>query len=222
MKVGFHQQIQGILQASRAYRTSLATSFNWCVNPMKFAEENPAASIKPIDKRRMDDTPPAVLHYDQCIALLRATLEHDPRLLRCVAVCLFGGLRPEREAVEIHPADITDRIYVRGKTAKDRQQRYVEIIHALKEWLALPLPAPLQGPRSFDYPILNLRRRMLALRERAGLIKVEPRTRPKKTGKGVVQIGQKIIESAWDQDCMRHTFASAYYALYGADRTIGA
>jgi hypothetical protein len=142
---------------------------------MKFAEENPAASIKPIDKRRMDDKPPGVLQYDQCVALLRAALELDPGLLRYVALCLFAGLRPDREAVEIHPADITDRIYVRGKTAKDRQQRYIEIIPALKDWLALPLPAPAQGPRAFDYPITNLRRRFVDIRERAGLIKIEPR-----------------------------------------------
>ena len=109
-----------------SYRTSPATFFNWCVNPMKFAEENPAASIKPIDKRRMDDKPPAILNHSQCVALLRATLELDPGLLRYVAICLLAGLRPEREAVELHPADITDRIFVRGKTAKDRQQRYVE------------------------------------------------------------------------------------------------
>jgi hypothetical protein len=62
----------------------------------------------------------------------------------------------------------------------------------------------------------------VAIRERAGLIKVEPRTRPKKKGKGVVRIGQKIIETAWHQDCMRHTFASAFYAVHGADRTIAA
>jgi len=123
----------------------------------------------------MDDKPPGVLQYDQCVALLRAALELDPGLLRYVALCLFAGLRPDREAVEIHPADITDRIYVRGKTAKDRQQRYIEIIPALKDWLALPLPAPAQGPRAFDYPITNLRRRFVDIRERAGLIKIEPR-----------------------------------------------
>jgi site-specific recombinase XerD len=204
------------------YRNSLAVFFNWCVKPMKFAEENPVADIELIDRRRMEDKPPAVLNHAQCVALFRATLEHDPRLLRYVAVCLLAGLRPEREAVELHPADITDRIYVRGRTAKDRQQRYVEIIPALKEWLALSLPAPAQGPQAFDYPIANLRRRFVAIRERAGLIKVEPRTRPKKKGKGIVKIGQKIIETAWHQDCMRHTFASAFYAAHGADRTIAA
>jgi len=211
-------------ESFNTYRNGLSVFFNWCVSPMKFAEESPVASIPTIDRRRMAhaDTPPGVLPYDACKALLKATLEHDPGLIRYVAVCLFAGLRPEREAVELHPADITDKIYVRGKTAKDRQARYIEMLPALKEWLTLPLPAPAQGPRAFDYPITNLRRRFLAIRERAGLVKVEPRTRPKKKGKGVVRIGQKIIESHWTHDCMRHTFASAFYALYGADRTIEA
>lgn len=204
------------------YRTSLNTFFLWCVK-LKFAEESPLASLDAIDLRRLDnDEPPAVLHYKECVALLKATLDLDRGLIRYVAVCLLAGLRPEREATELHPSDITDRIHVRGKTAKDRQQRYVEIVPALAEWLALPLPSPMQGPQVGDWPIKNLRRRFMAIRERAGLIKVEPRTRPKKKGKGVVKIGQKIIETFWHQDAMRHTFASAFYAAHGPERTIAA
>jgi hypothetical protein len=47
-------------------------------------------------------------------------------------------------------------------------------------------------------------------------------TRPKKKGKGLVRIGQKILETTWHQYCMRHTFASAFYATNGTERTIEA
>jgi len=195
------------------YRTSLNTFFVWCVK-LKFTEENPLASIDAIDLRRLDnDQPPAVLHYAECVAFLKATLEIDRPLSRYVAVCLLAGLRPEREAKELRPADITDRIHVRGKTAKDRQQRYVDIVPALAEWLALPLgdekgqlPAlRFQGPGAGDCPVKNLRRRFDSVRLRSKLLKLD---------------GDKLV--GWNQDCMRHTFASAFYAVHGAERTIQA
>lgn len=187
------------------YRTTLNTFLKWCVK-LKFTEENPLASIEAIDLRRLDrDKSPAVLHYAQCVALLKATMEHDPGLVRYVALCLLAGLRPEREAKELHPSDITDRIQVRGRTAKDRQQRYVEIVPALAQWIALPLPAPFQGPAIGDWPIVNLRRRFNTIRLQAGLL---TKTNGKLCG--------------WRQDCMRHTFASAYFAANGAERTIEA
>jgi len=199
-----------------AYRRYLHMFFKWCVK-LHFGDENPVATVEKIDRRRLAgyDKAPGVLHYDDCQTLLKATLETDPGLLRYIAVCLFAGLRPRREAAELHPADITDKIHVRAKTAKDRQQRYVEILPALKEWLALPLPAPQQGPRTFDYPINNRRKRLDAIRLHAGLIKLAP-------GKHKRGKRPKIIESRWPKDCLRHTFASAYYALYGAEKTIAA
>lgn len=195
------------------YRTSLSVFFNWCVK-LKFAEESPLSAIETIDRRRMDnDGPPGVLHYKECLALLKATLEIDRGMIRYVAVCLLAGLRPDREALLLCPGDITDRLHVRGKTAKDRQERYVEIVPALREWLAFPLwdakgPRPalqFQGPAGSDWPIVNRRKRFDAIRLKAGLVREE---------------NDKLV--GWHQDCMRHTFASAFYAVYGAERTIEA
>jgi len=203
------------------YRTSVNTFFTWCV-ALKYAEENPLNTIQPIDLKRLDkDKPPGVLHYDECIALFKASLK-DPGMIRFTATCIQAGLRPEREAPLLHPSDITDKIHVRGKTAKDRQARYVPIVPALKEWLALPMPEPFHGPQVGDWPITNLRKRFDRIRADAGLITLKPRTRPKKRGKGESLIGYTIVETKWAQDCMRHTFASAYYAVYGAEATIEA
>lgn len=215
------------------YRRYLNIFFNWCVR-LRFIEDNPVASIEAINKRRMAkfDKPPHVLHYEDCVKLLKSTLENDPGLIRFTATCLQAGLRPEREAPQLRPGDIGEKIHVRGRTAKDRQQRYIEIVPALKEWLALPLGnqpgdkdgplPPLQGPSVGDWPIKNLRKRFEAVRAKAGLIKIEIKTRPKKKGDGVVKVGQKITDAGWGQDCMRHTFASAYFAVYGAEKTIEA
>jgi len=201
-----------------SYRRYLSSFFAWCLS-LHFHDENPVATVEAIDRRRFasHDRPPGVLHYDDCKALLKAALDTDPGVLRYLAVGLLAGLRPEREAAGLSPADITDKIHVRAKTAKDRQQRYVEILPALTEWLALPLPAPEQGPRAFDYPIKNLRKRLDAIRVAAGLIKFEP-DKPKH---GRMKRA-KIIENRWPKDGLRHTFASAYYALYGAEKTIAA
>ena len=51
----------------------------------------------------------------------------------------FGRVATGAGSPGAYPGDVTDRIHVRGKTAKDRQARYVEILPALREWLALPL-----------------------------------------------------------------------------------
>lgn len=128
----------------------------------------------------------------------------------------------EREAPGVSPADIGEKIHVRGKRAKTRQQRYVEIVPALKQWLALPCPGEQQGPFAGDWPIKNLRRRFEAVRAKAGLITLEPKTRPKKRGNGTVVVDYVVTETQWGQDIMRHTFASAFYAVHGAERTIEA
>ena len=203
-----------------SYLTSLNTFFRWCQR-LKYLSESPATSIAKIDRNRVEseDKPVKTLTFDELKALLTATMEHDPGLIRYVAVCCFAGLRPEREAAKLNPADIGNHIHVRGRTAKDRQERFVEITPTLAKWLAMPLIDPLHGPACGDYPIKNLRNRFEVVRAAAGLIKLEPVMRLKKRGKGDTLVFNKIIETKWQQDIMRHTFASIHLALFGAERT---
>jgi integrase len=58
---------------------------------------------------------------------------------------------------------------------------------------------------------MNLRRRFARVREAAGLIRLE-----KVEGKE----RKLVISTGWAQDCLRHTFASNYLQIYGADKTI--
>lgn len=156
---------------------------------------NPFASIDPVDKRRMPDLDkePSILSFAQCKALLKATLEHDAKLAPYPALCLFAGLRPEREAGRIKKEDINGEVLVRGLHAKDRQRRHVKIHSTLQKWLDL----------GGDLPAKNLRKRWENVRLKSGLVK---------------EVDGKLV--GWHQDCLRHTFASAWLAMHGADSTI--
>lgn len=144
-----------------SFLTILKTFFKWCVRTEKIAK-SPAASIALISPRRMPDIdePPAILTVPQCRALLTATLRSDKRLVPYVALCLFAGLRPLREAAEIKWQDIgEDELTVRGLTAKDRQARHIPIHPTLRAWLDL----------GGDLPVKNLRRRFELARKKARL-----------------------------------------------------
>ena len=166
--------------------------------------KSPTATIQLIDESRMPDldTPPLILNVAQCEALLRATLERDRGLVPYIATGLFAGLRPNREAAGLLETDIFDGfIRVRGLHAKDRQRRDVEIHPTLQAWLDL----------GGEFRPKNLRRRFERIRAAAGLIRLE-----KVPGKERKQ----IVATGWAQDCLRHTFASHYMPIFGAEKTV--
>jgi hypothetical protein len=195
------------------YLISLSTFFLWCVK-VEYLEKAPTETIDPIDEKRLPDldTPPVIIGLDQSEALLRATLQTDPGLTRFVALCLFAGLRPEREAPKVLQSDIFNGVVrVRGLHAKDRQRRDVEIHPTLQAWLDL----------GGDVNAKNLRKRFERVREAAGLIRIERATGKGKTRRLVDgKLRKKIVNTGWAQDCLRHTFASNWHATYGAERTI--
>lgn len=144
------------------YLTSLNTFFHWCVK-LQYLKASPAAAIEKISESRMDDLDeePAILSPCQSAALLAAARAIDPGLIPYIAVCLFAGLRPQRESAKLAWADIGDgEILVRGLNAKDRQRRHVPIHPALRLWLD-------QGG---DLPPKNLRRRFTRVRSAVGLL----------------------------------------------------
>ena len=188
--------------------------FNWCCQ-RQYISVSPVAGVERIPERRMPDldTAPAILTVDQCQALLRATLTRDKGMVPYVALALFAGLRPEREAARALKTDIADgHVQVRGLNAKDRQRRLVPIHPTLQAWLDL---------RGGEMPPSNLRRRFERIREAAGLIKTtrERGGKRKDGAKGFHRY--RVIESTgWSQDCLRHTFASNYLPVFGVEKTI--
>lgn len=197
------------------YLISISTFFLWCEKVGHLEKDkSPIHTIDPIDEKRLPDLdkPPVIIGLDQSEALLRATLKTDPGLTRFVALCLFAGLRPEREAPKVAQGDIFNGVVrVRGLHAKDRQRRDVDIHPTLQAWLDL----------GGDVHTKNLRKRFERVREAAGLIRIE-----RATGKGKTRVlvdgklRKKIINTGWAQDCLRHTFASNYFATFGAEKTI--
>ena len=89
----------------------------------------------------------------------------------------------------------TQRILVKGRNAKDRQRRLVHVHPVLADWLEL----------GGDMPPKNLRRRFQTVRLAAGLARME---------------SDKLV--GWEQDCMRHTFASCSLVTFGEEKTIKA
>jgi hypothetical protein len=192
----------GVLQTRRR---SLATFFRWAVHVGHIVKA-PTDSIDPIDEMRMPDLdePPAILSVSQCRETLQAALRIDPGLVPYVAVGLFAGLRPDREAAKLTSGDISNGlIHVRGLHAEDRQARHVDVQPVLQAWLDL----------GGDLPPVNLRKRFELVREAAGLIRIE------RSGLGR-QAKKKITPTGWAQDCMRQTFASHYLPIFGAEKTI--
>lgn len=186
------------------YLAHLSAFFNWAVS-CDILHRSPCAKISPIGALQMPDidTPPKILSFDQCKKLLDAARREDPTLIPYIAVCLFAGLRPEREAGDLQWQDVDLEkgiIFVKGLHAKDRRQRHVAIQPVLKTWLEL----------GGDLPARNIRRRFQHVREAAGLIK--------RMEKGEKKSGV-IVNTGWEQDIMRHTFASNYLPEFGAEKT---
>lgn len=199
------------------YLISLKTFFLWCVK-VEYLKKSPAAAIDPIDEKRLPDLdkPPVIIGLDQSEDLLCATLKTDPKLIRFVALCLFAGLRPEREAPKVAKEDIqAGHVRVRGLHAKDRQRRDVTVCDTLKAWLTFA------DNIGADYNPKNLRKRFERVRESAGLVRVE-RASGKGKSRSLVdgKLRKKIVNTGWAQDCLRHTFASNYFAIFGAEKTI--
>jgi integrase len=187
-----------------SYLTSLNTFFLWCVRTDRLAK-SPAATIRKIPRRQMPDIdkPPVIVSVDGLQRFLLAAWYNDPDLLRAIVVGAFGGARPEKESRDLHKKDFTKgQILIRGSNAKDRARRYITINPTLAAWLELCPEIK---------PITNFRRRWELLRAQAGLIR---RTKKPKVER------KEVVWTGWGHDCLRHTFASNYLPVYGAEAAI--
>jgi integrase len=155
---------------------------------------NPVISIP---KPNVPDREPSVVYADTASALLKAAYEtrHAPKLrdtkkigmLAEVVLELFAGVRPDSETPHIQWSDIE----IKGKkgTLNIRRSknkagiRNVTLWPIAIEWLRL-CPSQ-EGP---IYTPKNYRRRWERLKNLVGIEK-------------------------WEQDCLRHTFASAHFRL---------
>lgn len=168
-------------------RRAVSRFFSWCLDrPRRWLANNPCSAIR-IEQRRRG-TPPT-LTPDQCVALMRASEAHrQGRQVRYLALCLFGGVRPD-EAAQVSRADVNlddGEIRIRAEVSKTHAARLVPTEDTpLGAWFrAYPKAALLMSATT-------RRRDILAIRRAAGI-------------------------NNWPSDVMRHTAASALIRICGS------
>lgn len=178
------------------YLTDIKNLFNWCVAE-EHLDASPANRIKRFrasdEEMEAKEKSKQILLPSEVAELMATIKEEHPDMVARAALLFFAGLRPDREAAVLTWNDIIlddDLIHVRGSTTKDRQSRYIPIPKNLKAWL--------QWAKAQDskLPVTNWSKRWYEVKRKAGLVGDE-----------------------WPHDASRHSFASYYLALHGADKT---
>ena len=159
----------------RTKLTDVRTLFSWAVK-RELLKKSPCDAI---ELPPVDDVPPMVHDPAQVKKILDVARREDRDVMRSLAIQYFGGLRPLSEAARLdETTTLPSHVEVEGRKCKTRKRRVVTIQPALKAWLA-------EGGR---LPICNLKRRWLAVREKAGL--------------------------PWGPDIIRHTFCTYHLAYF--------
>lgn len=197
-------------KTQRVYLGDVRALFAWALAE-NYVGANPVAGEDGfIELATMEEGEIAALDVEQCAALLRTamlgrtivrtragtgrwTQREEPGgfrpLLGYVAVTLFAGVRPEREAGTMLAAQIDlhgRALIVTARGSKTRQRRVVELSRTAVVWLRLW--RRLCPAQSAVVP-KNFKRLWKALREQAGL-------------------------TTWPHDVARHTAATYHYAAH--------
>jgi integrase len=141
-----------------------------------------AQTARNTERAKGIDRPPEILRPEQAVALLSESKDND--LLAFHAISLFAGLRvSEVKQLDWRDVDLAGGfIHVGAKISKTRSRRLVPILGNLRAWLQ-PI-----ARTSGTIVGLNLRKRHVAARQRAGIME-------------------------WQENCMRHTFVSCRLAV---------
>jgi integrase len=168
-------------RASNVGRLSALLSFSY---RRGWIRENPCFRLERIS---IEQRPPRILSVDECRTLLTFCFHKKPVALAFLALCLFGGLRPE-ECKNISWSDVRDgHVHVSAAASKVRRRRIVRLEPVAVRWLkkAHELNSTLPVSR------ITHRRYIRAFRDALKLVQ-------------------------WPQDCLRHTCAS-YWLSYRED-----
>ena len=168
---------------SNAFLRYLRAVFNFGVR-RGWSQENPVKRIEMQTLRMRKE----ILTNAQVAALLKATVESDFELLPYHLFCIFAGVRP-KEAERLTWSDVNfdeKFIQVPEETSKTGIRRIVDMEPLLIRWLDYYVRAG-GGTNGAVVPLKNLRKRLRAVRVRAGF-------------------------QGWPQDAPRRTFASCWLA----------
>ena len=154
-----------------------------------------------------------ILTLDECQRLLKAAQTHrEGRLAPYVAVCLFGGLRPdEAKQLPWNQVNMVDKeIRLEAWQTKDKRPRTIAFNDGPKEQAPFNLILQTWLTAYQDKPFFprNWRRDFDVIKRAAGF--------------GGRAVSSKAVSSkdgelkAWTKDIMRHTAISHYFRLTGS------
>lgn len=177
-------------------KRAVSAFFSWCIErPRRWAVINPCREVKITIPK--NDSPPSILTVAECESLLRSAMIHrDGMLAPYVALCLFGGLRPESEAKRLRPEQINladGEIRIEASQSKTGRSRVITINATLAAWLRRYRDKPLHPA--------NWRKEFDAIKLAAGFgtpTDENPNLKP------------------WPVDVMRHTAISHFFRQSGS------
>jgi integrase len=137
-----------------------------------------------VDLPRVEELSPGIISPEQAISILEKCITFAPDALPIIVLQLFGGLR-RSEAEELTWDDVGDEfIEIKAHVAKTRRRRLNKIMPQLRAWLDLARDA------GGKLPALNYADKLKLILEKAGLRK------------------------EWNQNALRHSFASYHFAKF--------
>ena len=177
-------------QTKRNKRNLIAQFFNFVIRK-GYRKDNPANG-RIIKVRVPKKEKISVLTVDQAKELMKAAeVVADGSLVPFFAFALFAGIRPDGELRRFSWEDVnSERIRIRGEIAKTGHWRKINPIpENLAAWIAT---VPEKKRKGLICPLTDgqFRSRYDKVRDKAGVLK------------------------AWDEDIMRHSFASYWIAVF--------
>ena len=179
------------LRTRQGYLTDLRSFFSWC-EQKGYCEINPCIAAMPSKAKRKEIMNAKrgrrklqVLTPTEVQMLLTYCEREEPTLTPYACLCIWGGLRPEREAPNMIDDDITtESVTVPEEFAKDNETRIIEpLSDNFIEWIEF-----IKGREGSFQPVKNLKRKW----EKA----------------------KKSIGRDWRPDCLRHSYASYHFAEF--------
>ena len=179
------------LRTRQGYLTDLRSFFSWC-EQKGYCEINPCIAAMPSKAKRKEIMNAKrgrrklqVLTPAEVQMLLTYCEREEPTLTPYACLCIWGGLRPEREAPNMIDDDITtESVTVPEEFAKDNETRIIEpLSDNFIEWIEF-----IKGREGSFQPVKNLKRKW----EKA----------------------KKSIGRDWPHDCLRHSYASYHFAEF--------
>jgi len=179
------------LRTRQGYLTDLRSFFSWC-EQKGYCEINPCVAAMPSKAKRKEIMTAKrgrrklqVLTPTEVKKLLTYCETKEPTLTPYALLCVFGGLRPEREAPNMIDEDITaEAITVPEEFAKDNETRIIEPLSPnFVKWINY-----IKKREGSFQTVANLKRKWIK--------------------------AKKSIGRDWPHDCLRHSYASYHFAEY--------